>query len=193
MSVVDLAIAVPLFALGAFIAWRGWGQGKWNLGPRAAAVAILSASTAVATLLSGWAATISGWLANLATQLASGIGQPQVGTVLRYVLINAPWLIGAGILALWVAAIIPAKLAKETMTWTIAFAGLAIPALLLTAPSWARTAEATVVNGVTAVATSIAYAGTAKGLPATGHVATPAILATGHSGHLATEYGRWPL
>lgn len=174
---MSIGAGIIALAIAGFLAWRGWGEGKWNLGPRITAIFLIAFGFSIAVILWPFGATIDGWLATLATGLVDSTGHheitPWVATAVQYL----PWLSGLAILAIWVVAMVPDKVtSKEKMTWKLAMVGALAPTLLVAAPPGVLAIESTVASAATSVTTSaVAWLSTDHSGPVT----------TGHGGQVA--------
>ena len=153
---VNATVAVVCLAIAIIIEWRGWGGGKsaaapsggdgdgkgkkgptvakgWNWGPRVGAIMLLTfgyaafTGGAVVRWTRGavqWAATTGGHIATAATTPGLGHG----------VAVAIPWLLTAGLAVIWLAALLPNRVAGDKMTWGLAWAGMFIPGLIATIP-----------------------------------------------------------
>ena len=157
---MTIGAAVIAVAIAGFLAWQKWGEGKWNLGPRLAAVLFLAFGASIAAILWPFGDAITRWLAGTAHGLVRGVGHPEWSPLVTTVVTYAPWVSGLGLLAIWVVAIIPDKISNKVasaqrMDWRMSMTGMVIPALLVTAPAGVRTIEEAVVSGTVPVATSV--------------------------------------
>ena len=131
-----IGLAVVLAAIaGALWFWKV-GQGTANWGPRLAGLLMLTAGTSIAATINPWAQSLARGVGDFAAQLVSGVGVPQLATILTTVGQNAVWIAGVILLVLWVWALLPGGwFSKKRMDWRLALGAAVIPALVLSAPA----------------------------------------------------------
>jgi len=141
MGSIVFALAAVVFA--AVMQWRNWSW-KYNLGIRLASLAVLYAGSVLNTYLGGPLRTVITWLAGMAGQLIGAaialIGEvfdvsvPNAGLIGEAVGSAAPWIIGAVLCVIWIAAILPDRIVPDKIDWQAMWWGIAIPMLVLTVP-----------------------------------------------------------
>jgi hypothetical protein len=136
---VSVVLTLVLLAAAAATHWRGWGRDRF--GPVLAAVLLVPAGVGllpVAGPVVRWALTYvtAGFVVIASYFSASG---PALD-IIRTVTTNLGWVAGVVVLFVWVESVIP--FVDHDMTWDLAWAGAAIPALIASAPAqWARASQ----------------------------------------------------
>ena len=139
-------VVLVLVALAYLLHWRGWGKGKWNLGPRIAALAVISAGIPFAATVGAWVQATSNGIGVFLINVLAGFGHPEVNPLIKAAATEGPWIIGVFLLIVWLLALLPGV--SEAMTWGLAWSGFFLAGLLTLAPMALRAPGTTIVMGI---------------------------------------------
>ncbi len=143
---VSVTVAIVLVALASVLHWRGWGLGAWRGGPRVAALALITVGWAISGAAGPVFRTLAHGVGVFSAGLVQSMGHPGPSGMLTAIGANGAWIVGLGLFAVWVLALLPGV--SEAMTYPIAWAGLAIPGLLVVAPEGVRRPTMQIIGAV---------------------------------------------
>ena len=157
---VPFSIASALAAFAWLLHWRGW-DGRWHIGLRAAALAVVAAATSIVLIVKPWILASDQWASSTVVRILGYYRQGQLVAPARTLVENLPWLVGAGLFVWWLVALLPKT--RDQLTWGLVWAGAAIPVLLTFVPGPVGATALSIIQSVTTVVGQFASAAFGSG------------------------------